>query len=123
MDTAALRQMIRRKMREKQRAGAYLVTEDEAHDASIGMQQPMVVSSEALHHSQGSKVERTGVDMDNVKACADEAATYMHAKQQQMQVAYAKRLLQSTNPPKAQSNEGERRRKESKDKVVRKGFG
>ena len=55
MDTAALRQMIRRKMREKQRAGAYLVTEDEAHDASIGMQQPMGVSSEALHHSQGSK--------------------------------------------------------------------
>ena len=80
MDTAALRQMIRRKMREKQRAGAYLVTEDEAHDASIGMQQPMGVSSEALHHSQGSKVERTGVDMDNVKACADEAAT-SHARQ------------------------------------------
>ncbi len=123
MDTAALRQMIRRKIREKQRAGAYLVTEDEGHDASIAMQRPIGVSSEPSHHSQGSERERRCVDMENVKACADDVATHLHAKQQQMQVAYAKRLLESASPPKARSNEGERRRKESKEKVVRKGFG
>ena len=122
VDTAALRQMIRRKMEEKQRAGAYIINED-GHDALTAMQQPTGISGEASHHSQGSKMEGSGVNMDNVKVCADEAATHVHAKQQQMQVAYAKRLLQSASPPKVQSIEGDRRRKESKEKVVRKGFG
>ena len=123
MDTAALRQMIRRKLEEKQRAGPCLVSSNGGHPASIAMQQPSVPDSAASPHSQGSEPERDGVKIDKSKVCANKTPTHVDARQQRNQVAHAKKLLKSASRPKARTNENQRRRKDSKEKVVWKGFG
>ena len=123
VDTAALRQMIRRKLEEKQRASPGLVSRNKGHVPSAAMQQPVIVNTEATPHSQGSASERDGVKIDRSEACADKTPTHVDARQQRIQVAHAKKLLKSASQPKARTNENERRRKESKEKVVRKGFG
>ncbi len=85
------------------------------------MRQPILVSNGESHHGQGSETGRKGLDTGNQEAC--KVPAQLDAKQQHMQVAYAKRLLQAASPPKARTNETERRRKDGKEKIVRKGFG
>ena len=121
-DTAALRQMIRRKIEEKQRAGARSDSSDGGQCASLSNQQPIIVSSMPSHHSQGCDGEKRGDDKDN-PVYAVRVPGQTDAEQKQMQVAYAKQLLQAASPQKARASVKERRRKESKEKVVRKGFG
>ena len=121
--TAALRQMIRRRIEEKQRAGARSDSNDEGQCASLSNQQPIIVSSMPSHHSQGCDGEKRGDDKDNPDIYAVRVPGQTDAEQKQMQVAYAKRLLQAASPQKARASDREKRRKESKEKVVRKGFG
>jgi len=121
-DTAALRVMIRRKIQEKQKAGARLISRDGGQGASA-KQQPIIIDSETLHHSQGLQA-----DVDNVSSASSEtspakAVSHTQAQQQRSQIAYAKKLLQAASAPKAQRAEKEKRKKASREKEVRKGFG
>ena len=108
-------------MEEKQRAGAGLVSRDGGRGASTVPRQPILVSREESHDGRGSETGRKGLDTGNQEAY--KALAQMDAKQQHMQVAYAKRLLQAATPAKARTNDTERQRKAGKEKAVRKGFG
>lgn len=123
MDTAALRQMIRRKMEEKQRAGARLVSRDEAQLAPDTMQQPIVIDSDSVHQSQQSSPEGSLVEAGPSEDGAAQSRSHLQAKQNDVQVAYAKMLLQAAEAPKARRPEKKRHRKISKESIVRKGFG
>ena len=121
-DTAALRVMIRRKIQEKQKAGARLISRDGDQGASP-KQQPITIDSERLHHSQGSQA-----DVDNVSSASSEtspakAAPHTQAQQQRSQVEYAKKLLQAASAPKVRTADKEKRKRASREKGVRKGFG
>jgi len=118
-DTAALRVMIRRKIQEKQKAGARLISRNGGQGASA-KQQPIIIDSETLHHSQGLQA-----DADDISSASSpaKAAPHTQAQQQQSQIAYAKKLLQAASAPKAPRAVKEKRKKASREKVVRKGFG
>ena len=121
-DTAALRAMIRRKIQEKQKAAARLISRNGSQGASA-KQQPIIIDSETLHRSQGLQA-----DVDNVSSASSEtspakAAPHQQAQQQRSQVEYAKKLLQAASAPKARTVEKDKRKRASREKVVRRGFG
>ena len=120
MDSAALRQMIRQKMEEKQRDGARLISRDGTQHGSNAAHQPIIDDSETLHQSQASKLWESPVS--GFSHVPDKFGS-IETQQNKVQAAYAKKLLQAITPPKAQTGEKEKKKRPSKEKVVRKGFG
>ena len=120
MDTAALRQMIRQKMEEKQRGGARLISREGAQHGSNAAHQPIIIDSEALHQSEASKLRGSPVSGSSQ---VPYKLSSTETQQNKVQAAYAKKLLQAITPPKARTAEKERKKRPSKEKVVRKGFG
>ena len=121
-DNAALRVMIRRKIQEKQKAAARLISRDGGQGASA-KQQPIIIDSETLHHSQGLQADVDNVSSASSETSPAEAAPHTQAQQQRSQVEYAKKLVQAASAPKVRTVQKEKRKRSGIEKVVRKGFG
>ena len=119
-DIGSLRQMIKAKMDEKQRAGPRLISRGASQSASA-VEHPIIISRGS---EQSSRVDSSCATSDASGKDLGEGPEKIAARQNQAQVEYARKLLHMASPSKGQTVDNyKRKRKSNREELVRKGFG
>ena len=122
-DVGSLRQMIKLKMNEKQRAGSRLISRGAPQSASA-VEHPIIGGRGSGHHSEPSRVDSTYAISNASGEDLDEGPEQIAADQNQAQVEYARKLVHMADPSKARKVDRYKRKKKSnQEELVRKGFG